>query len=333
MLNLGPHHDHWQLLTPQNLAARRLWGWGYSIQKQVSAGEPRPRDTGKLLIASDFGGEHAGSSHLVYCYLVIRGGFAGWSEALRTARAKFLPDGRTMSYKKLGDPIRQQALVSFLTAAANLDGHLVAVAVDKRKKWLSTAPDVADEFRQSLGLTANWNPRAFEAMARKVHLAGILISLWARPYTDVTWITDEDAFVANEVRHDDALLVAARFSSFYSPFPMGVYRMNTTGQDSESRDYEDLCAIPDLAAGMLSEISTRLSKVAVWENRMRRVLDGALPTKTEIIADWFWDVNMPLRKSLISIDVEGERYGVRKIWMLEAPEDTATGEASTNRDG
>lgn len=163
MLYLGPNHDHWQLLTPQNLAVRRLWGWGYSIQKQVSAGEPRPRDTGKLLIASDFGGEHAGASHLVYCYLVIRGGVAAWSEAIRAMRAKLLPDGRTMSYKKLGDPMRQEALVSFLTAAANLDGHLVAVAVDKKKKWLTTAPDVADEFRQSLGLTANWNPRAFEA--------------------------------------------------------------------------------------------------------------------------------------------------------------------------
>ncbi|OAN61546.1 hypothetical protein A7X12_23380 [Sphingomonas sp. TDK1] len=333
MLDFGPHHDHWQLLTPENVAARRLWAWGYSIQQQVSAGEPRPRDAGELLIASDFGGEHAGSSHLVYCYLVIRGGFADWSEVIRDARAKFLRDGRTMSYKKLGDPMRQQALISFLAAAANLDGHLVAVAVDKKKKWLSTAPDVADDFRQSLGLRANWNPRAFEAMARKVHLAGILISLWARPYTNVTWITDEDAFVANEVRHDDALLAAARFSSFYSPFPMGVYRLNTTGQDPAFRDYEDLCAIPDLAAGMLSEISTRLSKVAVWEDRMRRVLDGGLPTKTEIIADWFWDVNMPLRKSLISIDVEGERYGVRKIWMVEAQEDTAPGETSPSRDG
>ena len=104
---------------------------------------------------------------------------------------------------------------------------------------------------------------------------------------------------------------------------MGVYRLNRTGQDPEFRDYEDLCAIPDLAAGMLSEISTRLTKVAAWEDRMRRVLDGVLPIKTDIIADWFWDERMRLRKSLISIDVEGERYGVRKIWMLNGPGDVA----------
>ena len=52
---------------------------------------------------------------------------------------------------------------------------------------------------------------------------------------------------------------------------------------------------------------------------MRRVLDGVRPTKTDIIADWFWDERMRLRKSLISIDVEGERYGVRKIRMLDDP--------------
>jgi hypothetical protein len=245
----------------------------------------------------------------------------------------FLPEGRTMSYKRLGDPMRQQALASFLTAAADLDGHLIAIAVDKKKKWLSTAPGVADDFRQSLGLKANWNPRAFESMARKVQFAGILISLWSRPYTNVTWITDQDEFVANDTRHDDALLAAARFSSFYSPYPMGVYRLNTTGQDPEFKDYEDLCAIPDLAAGMLSEILTRLTRVAVWEDRIRRVLEGALPIKTDIIADWFWDDRMRLRKSLISIDVEGERYGVRKIWMLDDPDGDPFEEGSTSREG
>jgi hypothetical protein len=164
-VDLGRHHDHWQLFTPQNLAARQLRGWGYSIQKQVSAREPRPRESGKLLIASDFGGEHARPTHLIYCYLVIRGWFAGWFEAIRAARAEFLPEGRTMSYKKLGGPKRQQALGSFLTASADLDGHLVAIAVDKKKKWLSTAPDVADDFRHQV-IASRSHPRRSYSSAR-----------------------------------------------------------------------------------------------------------------------------------------------------------------------
>ena len=49
-------------------------------------------------------------------------------------------------------------------------------------------------------------------------------------------LTDADTFVANDRRHDDALLAAARFSSFYIDHPMGVFRLNTTGQDPEARE-------------------------------------------------------------------------------------------------
>jgi len=257
-----PFQDRWQLLTPLNIRVQRLWGWGYSIQKIVDATEPRFRETSQLLIASDYGGEHRGATHLVYCYLVVRGGARDWLSSRQTARG-ILGDARRMAYKRLDDPARQTALVPFLAAAANLDGHLVAIAVDKKKKWLSTIPKAADDLRLHYGLKATWNPRALEGMLRKVQFAAILTSLWSRPYGNVTWITDQDEFVANDVRHDDALQAVARVTSFYLPHPMGMLRLNTTGQDPDSLDYEDLCAIPDLAAGMLSEVSTRLAKLVV----------------------------------------------------------------------
>lgn len=310
-------HDDWRLLTPKNIQHRRLWPWGHSIQKFVSAGEPRLRGSADLMIASDFGGEHPQSSHLIYCYLAVRGGSREWLSAIRSARQRLLPDGRIMAYKRLDDPHRQEALFAFLSPAANLDGHLVAVAVDKRQKWLSTMPGAADDIRRGFGLKANWNPRALESMMRKVHFPAILVSLWGTALGNITWITDQDEFVANDSRHDDALLAAARMASFYADRPMGIFRLNTTAQDPELKDYEDLCAIPDLAAGMLSEIATRLSKGAVWEHKFKRVLSAALPMKTDIIADWFWDQTTLLRKTLISVDLEGGRYGVRKIWMMD----------------
>ncbi len=222
-----------------------------------------------------------------------------------------------MAYKRLDDHQRQEALFEFLSAAANLDGHLVAVAVDKRKNWLSTIPSAAADFQTGMGLTANWQPRALESMIRKVHFPAILLSLWSARLGNVTWITDQDEFVANDRRHDDALLAAARMTAFYADRPMGVFRLNTTAQDPEIKDYEDLCAIPDLAAGMLSDVATRLSREVIWEDKFRRVLPNALPLKAEIIADWFWDQTTTLRKTLITIDMEGSQYGVRKIWMQE----------------
>jgi hypothetical protein len=77
-----------------------------------------------------------------------------------------MPDGRTMSYKRLDDPTRQRALVPFLEAAADLDGHLVAIAVDKKKKWLSTIKGADVNFRKAL-LKASWNARALESMLRR----------------------------------------------------------------------------------------------------------------------------------------------------------------------
>jgi hypothetical protein len=51
-----------------------------------------------------------------------------------------------------------------------------------------------------------------------------------------------------------------------------------------------------------------------------------LPWKADLIADWFWDDQMRLRKTLISIDVHGTQFGIRKVWMLS---EGATGEVSS----
>lgn len=310
-----PRIERWRLLTPLNIHVRRLWGWGYTIQKIVSAGEPKPHESGQLLIASDYSGEHRASTHLIYCYLVVKGGSDRWMLAMRRARS-ILGDTRTMSYKRLHDYTRQNALVPFLYAASNIDGHLVAIAIDKKKKWLSTFPGRADDLRRAFGLNATWNPRALESMMRKVQIPAILLSIWSRPYGNVTWITDQDEFVANGARHDDALQAVAKLSSFYLPHPMGTFRLNTTEQDPAVHDYEDLCAIPDLAAGMLSEVATRLAQEGGWARPVRE-LGSPLPLKADLIADWFWDDQMLLRKTLITIDVEGRNYGVRKVLTME----------------
>lgn len=80
--------------------------------------------------------------------------------------------------------------------------------------------------------------------------------------------------------------------------------------------YEDLCAIPDLAAGMLSSISTCLVKGSIQLDRLKRVVESELQPKVEVIADWFWDTETLLRKTFISIDTDGPQFGVTKISML-----------------
>jgi len=308
--------EHWKLLTPENIHARKLWPWGYSIQKIIAASEPKPRETDHLVIASDYGGNHAKASHLIYCYLVVKGGGREWQSAILAARRDHMRDRGVMSYKRLNDPVRQRALVSFLQAAANLDGHLVAIAVDKRQRSLAIMDEAAaDNIAAAFRLKSFWNARALEAMLRKTQFAAILLSMWALRVSTINWITDADEFVANDLRHDDALQATARYCAFYLPGPQGILRLNTTTQDEDGINFEDLCSIPDLAAGMLSDVSTKLSQVGSWTDRIEKVVHGELTPKVSILADWFWDTDMRLRKTLISIDVLEKQLSVRRITM------------------
>jgi hypothetical protein len=87
----------------------------------------------------------------------------------------------------------------------------------------------------SLRLSGRWNERAFENMARKAHFFALFVAQWSRPGSDITWITDQDEFVANEARLDDAQRFAARLSSIYTPHPLGVFAMNSTAIDASDR--------------------------------------------------------------------------------------------------
>lgn len=303
----------WQLLTPQNLMLRNVYGWGYSIQKFVNEGEPKPCITKNLFIASDYSGNHQRFSHVVYCYLVLNDSNQNWIERLKNFRLNNLADKRRISYKKLGDPVKQKAIVKFLEMASDFDGHLVAIAVDKRKKWLSTYDGFLEKNEKLLGIRTKWNKLALESMLRKVHFASLLSAIWAKKYGNITWVTDEDEFVANENRHDDVLKLLGRYISLYNNKPMGVLRMNTTAQDIEGMYFEDLVAIPDLAAGMIAEISSSLSKNTWAGGRIKEVLTPN--DKSSLLADWFWDKRMRLRKTLVLMENIDDKFSVRKVWM------------------
>lgn len=314
MSQLFPDIAPWRLLTAKNIAVRRLWGWGHSLQKILSLVEPYPIPGNDFIMASDYGGEHSTATHRIYCFLVVGSGIQNWRRSMAAIRTGALPDGRRMAYKRLGDSVRQNAFIPFLEAAANLDGHLVAIAVDKRKKWLSLAPDGVELFKKSHPLTAKWSPKALEGMIRKVQFAAILVSLWSRPYMNISWITDQDEFVINDHRHDDALATWSLFLSLYIDHSLGIGSLNTTAQDTSSRAFEDLCSIPDLAAGMLSDVSARLPSRNSWESQQEKQLTDELPAKAEILLNWFWDGTTQLRKTLVSIDVEDDKFAVRRVW-------------------
>jgi hypothetical protein len=129
----------------------------------------------------------------------------------------------------------------------------------------------------------------------------------------VTWLTDQDEFVANERRHDDALQTAGHLSAMYLDQPMGIFALNTTAQDSKKRHFEDLCSVADLAAGLWSDVRSGLPGEADWPLGDRRLPDRDLTQKAAILFNWFADRNMRLRKTLITIDDVGTQFLVREL--------------------
>lgn len=315
MLWPRPHPEHWRLLSKSKIALRKGMPWTGPMQRQLWHAQPHPFAGRDLIITSDYGGEHSSATHRVYAFLISQGVSSAWFEAIHQIRLTLLTDGRRMSFKRVVDETRMAALVAYLEAADTLTGHLVVVAVDKRIKRLVCFPEEFERFRAAFDLKARWNEQGFEDMARKAYFLTICLSIWAAPGMDLEWITDQDQSVANDLRLDDFQRVAARLSSLYLQFPMGVFAMNTTGIDGPERLYEDLCAIPDLAAGMVSDVSTGiLGSGGLPLNGVARV--ESFSEKTKTIASWFWWPFPGLKRTMLSFDHGGDGpHSIRTINM------------------
>ncbi len=285
------------------------------MQRQLWHAQPHPFAGRDLIITSDYGGEHSSATHRVYAFLISQKVPPAWFKAMEQIRLTLLTDGRRMSFKRVVDQTRMDALVAFLDAADALTGHLVVVAVDKRIKHLVCPPDEFERFRTAFDLKAQWNRLGFEDMARKAYFLTICLSIWAAPNMDLEWITDQDQSVANDLRLDDFQRTAARLISLYLQFPMGAFAMNSTAIDGPDRLYEDLCAIPDLVAGMGSDVSAAISgSGGLPLNGVSRV--ASLSEKAETIASWFWWPFPGVKRTMLSIEHGGGGpHSIRTINM------------------
>ena len=196
-----------------------------------------------------------------------------------------------------------------------LDGHVVVVAINKKITHISTHHGSVGVWEALYGFQARWDPRAFEEMVRVSHFFSLFLAAWSSPNMNISWMTDEDDIVANAERLDDAHQFAARLSTLHVPHRLGEFMMNTPAVMPDELMFEDFLAIPDLAAGMISEIlkttSTNRSKTSLSVHD-----DQPLTDKSEMIADWFWHSAGTLKKTCILIDrAEDGKFGLGRLQM------------------
>ncbi|MBI4572813.1 MAG: hypothetical protein HY713_05950 [candidate division NC10 bacterium] len=291
----------------------KAWPWTRAFVRQLHQLRPAPFRGTHILFGSDYSGDHSGSRFRVYGFVIADADASPeWPARCREVRRTFLRDGRRMSFKNLNDGHRRRALVPFLEAAEYPDGHVVAVVVSKDLVRSSTGPSTLERWARLHRLEARWDTKSFEQMARVAHFFSLFVAAWSSPGTHVSWVTDDDSIVANAGRLEDAHQLAARLSGLYVPHHLGEFMMNTVAVDTGDRGFEDFVAIPDLAAGMLTEVMSGTAEPASGGLGVLREKD--LSDKSDVIVDWFWYHAGLLKKTCILIDrADEDRFGIGEL--------------------
>lgn len=109
-----------------------------------------------------------------------------------------------------------------------------------------------------------WKNKTFEHLLRIVHFNCFCIAGLSKQNQDIYWITDDDDIVANASKLIELTDIFGHVLSSYVSHNLRHIRFGSTGiTDDGSRKIEDFCAIPDLAAGALSELLSIYKKDGV----------------------------------------------------------------------
>jgi len=256
-----------------------------------------------LVIASDYGGEHSRSTCLTLSFLVADLKYLWLWEELRTRiRTRVLKDARTMSFSRLTEARRAQALVPFLRAANTIPGLLATFVIDKRVRTLFdwNKSDIVEE-RNVIDRT-RWNKRSFEKLVRVAYFGGLLLAGMSRPGQSVLWITDQDDIVANDTKHIEATRVLGCVTGQYIPHPMGHFRLGSTRGDTGMQGTEDLAAIPDLAAGSLADLISAATAEGIFPTRVMSPQPPNVSQKARAVVAWMAERHHPLKKIAVFLE-------------------------------
>ena len=236
-----------------------------------------------MLVTCDIGGSQKFQRYETFSFLVLDLDRNGpWLATQAAYRAQFFTHHRRMSFKALNDGLRRRALPSFLRLASLVDGMLVTFAVDKLKR-----PQIGFDDEVQEELSAFWKSAVVDRLMWVIYLSVFLISGLSATGQDVMFIVDEDEVAANVPQLTKLTELFGRACSNQGGPMMGHLRCGTAKSDDGSLALEDLLAIPDLAAGAVSEFTdvVRRQGAGPLSGLIQR-LPPVLTWKTRFIMPW-----------------------------------------------
>ncbi len=268
----------------------------------------------KLIMASDYGASHKTAQYESMSFVLADLSACGrWQYLRESVRTKTLGNRRTMSFKKImSDRVRARSLIPFLRAADKIPGLLATFLIDKRVTPLLSEQMPDDASQSQVGKLSRWNENSFTKLTRIGQLGAMLVAALSSTGQDVIWVTDQDEIASNKEKLTEATNVVAHYMCHYLTHNMGHFRFGTTQIDNGSMELEDLAALPDLAAGTMSELmSCTIKQLGRSHGRVQTPLPEDVSKKTHAILMWLAEKEHPLKRIAISIDhVCGVTYKV-----------------------
>jgi hypothetical protein len=207
-----------------------------------------------LMCFSDYSGEESNANYYLYSFLIIDGDRIGEWDKLRTKlRQDILPDLRRISFKNYRDKLSQKYIKEYLKLADKLPGYLFLFAFDKKIKSIFPNDTPINLENPQFQKFQNWTKDTLEKTFRIIHLISFFVSGLSKENQNLIWITDNDKIAANKERIIKLTELFSYVLPSYINHNLGHIRVGVTQSDDGSRLIEDLCSIPDLAAGAYSD--------------------------------------------------------------------------------
>lgn len=289
-----------------------------------------PVDRDLQVIASDYSGQHRRATHEIYSFLVTtRSALEAWLPLRRAFRARWLPDGRRLSFKQLREPVRRRAYPHFLDLAGALQANLLTVMIDNRVgSFIAGGPRALAD-----ALDDCFVPGASGGSIEKIYRLAVLVAMVQAglrdPRQPAMWISDHDETLdTHDKRERFARLATYLTLGLTCGAGTGELHFMTTLSPHLPVWGEDLAAIPDIAAGACANLSGVLPlfmERPTWTVCLAH--DDTLDWRARTFAQWLSAPHGVLRHVLLrlapdavgQIRASAQRFNRRTAYPLSSP--------------
>ncbi|GEM_PF-727026 len=210
-----------------------------------------PVDQGQMIIASDYSGQHADARFEAYSFLVTNDDhLERWLPHLFNFRSTFLPDNRSMSFKKLNENVRSRAFPKFLETIGKLSSNVITILVDRQVgSFFSGKPE---ELIKALPgcFPPGTKSGTIEKMFRHATFVATLIAALRRQDQTSMWISDRDETLENHERREGFARLASYLTFGLTKWKKPADNHFCTTESNEIPEWaQDISEIADIFAG------------------------------------------------------------------------------------